>query len=228
MLKCGYGSGFFPKWLLVFLLPIIIFTEAKVTAETSMLQEPLNRIIKEDGRTLGDANASLVIITFSDFDPGCYYCVRHFKETEPKLLKKYVNANKARYIYRDFLWKGSKVGMETAMALRCAASIGDFGSLYLGLTIAARSDRGTMHGAIQDFIRILNIQTGPNSQWSSCLNDANRIHDVQANKEDAQSMGGTGTPSFIILNTKTGESTIIPGAFPFEVFEEEIKRLMGD
>jgi predicted DsbA family dithiol-disulfide isomerase len=50
---------------------------------------------------------------------------------------------------------------------------------------------------------------------------------VQNNDNIAQSMGLTGTPSFILIKDNNIQS-IIPGALPYEIFEQTLNGLVSN
>jgi protein-disulfide isomerase len=46
-------------------------------------------------------------------------------------------------------------------------------------------------------------------------------------EEGAKLFGVSGTPGTVLLNTESGEWVLISGAYPYEAFEAEIKKLLG-
>ena len=66
----------------------------------------------------------------------------------------------------------------------------------------------------------------------TCLKEARHTDPIFQDRSEGVSLGFRGTPGFVLLRTRGGEQEkeppiVIPGAFPFEVFEEQIDRLLG-
>ncbi len=76
--------------------------------------------VPDDGRVQGKADAPLTLIEYSDFT--CGYCLKFFKETLPKLQATYIDTGKVRFVYRDYPRADRGVGVEAAVAARCAGA----------------------------------------------------------------------------------------------------------
>ncbi|MDD5337727.1 MAG: thioredoxin domain-containing protein, partial [Candidatus ainarchaeum sp.] len=59
------------------------------------------RIATGSNPVLGNANASIYIVEFTDFQ--CPYCQRHATQTFPQIKSNYIDTVKARYYLRDDL-----------------------------------------------------------------------------------------------------------------------------
>jgi predicted DsbA family dithiol-disulfide isomerase len=64
-------------------------------------------------------------------------------------------------------------------------------------------------------------------QFSNCIGSNKYSSLVQNNDNIARSMGLSGTPSFILIKDNNIE-TIIPGALPYEIFEQTLNRLLSN
>ena len=65
--------------------------------------------------------------------------------------------------------------------------------------------------------------------FTACLRDAPHRQAILQDKADGVRIGFVGTPGFVLLRTeRAGEEKPVglPGAFPADVFEEEIERLL--
>src|SRR5690349_4333403 len=74
--------------------------------------------LTDDARSQGKADAPLTLIEYSDFT--CGYCLKFFKETLPKLQAQYIDSGKIKFVYRDYPRADRGVGVEAAVAARCA------------------------------------------------------------------------------------------------------------
>src|SRR3989304_10036092 len=54
----------------------------------------------DDDAVLGDKNAPVTIIEFSDYQ--CVFCRKFWTETLPTIKSQYINAGKVKLVYRDF------------------------------------------------------------------------------------------------------------------------------
>ena len=77
----------------------------------------------DDDAVLGDKNAPVTIIEFSDYE--CPFCKRHFDQTHPELVKKYIDTGKAKLVFRDFpLSFHEPMASKEAIAANCARAQG--------------------------------------------------------------------------------------------------------
>jgi predicted DsbA family dithiol-disulfide isomerase len=70
------------------------------------------------------------------------------------------------------------------------------------------------------------------SQFRQCLRDAPHVQAIFQDRQEANAWGFRGTPGFVLIRTTQQPTTkdpaiAIPGAFPFEAFEEEIEKLLS-
>lgn len=68
--------------------------------------------------------------------------------------------------------------------------------------------------------------------FERCLKEKSHVAAIFQDREEAYSWGFHGTPGFILMRTASGPTEkepaiAIPGAFPFEMFAEEIDRLLA-
>lgn len=178
-----------------------------------------DRLWQPDGRTRGNPDAPVTLIEYSDFT--CGYCGKFFRETWPRLRDKYVETGKVRLLYRDYPRDPEGPAMTAAIAARCAGEQGRYWEMH---------DR--LYGGSLDFDRLQahGKAIGLDQQaYAACLRDAPHREAILRDKEDGQFIGFVGTPGFVLFRTdRAGKDKPIglPGAFPADVFEEEIDRLL--
>ncbi|MEK9160328.1 MAG: DsbA family protein [Patescibacteria group bacterium] len=165
----------------------------------------------DDDAVLGDVNAPVTIVEFSDFQ--CPYCRTFYDETLPLLIKNYVETGKVKIIYRDFPLSGHAQANIAAQAAECVGDEQYYAfhdwlfenvSLWSGKTDAQE----VMITAAQDNLDV-NIR--------SCLESGEMADEVNADMTAGRGYGVTGTPSFFINGKK------LVGAWPYEVFESVIE-----
>src|SRR3990172_7919363 len=77
----------------------------------------------DDDAVLGDKNAPVTIIEFSDYQ--CPYCGRHFSETFPQLKSEYIDTGKVKIVFRDFpLTQIHPMAQPSAEAAECVREKG--------------------------------------------------------------------------------------------------------
>jgi predicted DsbA family dithiol-disulfide isomerase len=67
-------------------------------------------------------------------------------------------------------------------------------------------------------------------QFSQCLDEHKYFLDIEKDLKDAGSLGIRGTPAFVLFPTQVPDDPnliLIPGAFPYETFKEEIEKLLN-
>jgi protein-disulfide isomerase len=180
--------------------------------------------VTDDGRVQGKADAPLTLIEYSDFT--CGYCLKFFKETLPKLQATYIDTGKIRFIYRDYPRADRGVGVEAAVAARCAGAQGRYWAMHDRLFgEGSRLDSG----GFKSFAKTLGLDQ---EQFGKCFDERRHLESIFQDRREANRWGFHGTPGFILMQTVAGPTekvpaVAIPGAFPFEAFAEEIDRMLS-
>ena len=178
-------------------------------------------LLRKDDRIRGDQRAPVTLLEYSDYT--CGYCEKFFEETWPLLYSDYIQTGKVRLIYRDFPRAISGPSVDTAMAARCAGEQGQYWSMHDRLFA---SHRKFSHDQLQkqaEDLR-LNIQ-----QFNECFQEERYMEAIYQDRMEGGSIGVRGTPHFILFlthNPEAGPFLVIPGAFPYTSFQEQIEHLL--
>ena len=161
----------------------------------------------DDDPYLGEVDAPVVIVEFSDF--FCVYCKRHFDQTFTPLLENY--GQHIRYVYRDFA-RLTPESMPAAAAAGCAFAQGRFWEFH-------RAFFDNQQGLERGFY----LQTAAEHDldmdaYTACLDDLQAIEEVEIDGLDGQLAGVQGTPGFFI------NGQFLAGAQPYRMFERLIHR----
>jgi len=184
---------------------------------------------RADGRARGYADAAILLVEYSDFT--CGFCLKFHRETWPRLQAKYVDTGKVRFLYRDYPRAAHGPGVAAALASRCAEDQGRFWPMHNVLFAS-----GGRLGA-SDLRRYAKELALDLARFSRCMEEPNRLGEIFAEREEGVQFGFRGTPGFVLIRQRGGgaetgqggpETIVIPGAFPYEVFEQQIERLLGD
>ena len=158
--------------------------------------------------SLGSEDAPVLMIEYGDFQ--CTFCGKFARETEPKLVDKYVESGTLRMEWRDFPYLGQG-SLDAALAARAAQEQGKFWE-YHDLLYENQS------GGFSDE-RLVELAREAHLDVEEFEADLGRHEGAVARDfQEGQRIGITGTPTFVI----NGE--VLAGAQPLEVFEDAIER----
>jgi protein-disulfide isomerase len=177
-----------------------------------------------DVRMRGRAAAPVTLIEYSDFT--CGYCLKFFKETWPRIQARYVDSGKLRFLYRDYPRADQGPGLDAAIAARCSGAQGKYWAMHDRLF----AEGGRLGKAV--YLRHAAVIGLDQQAFERCLKDGRYTASIFEDRQEANRWGFHGTPGFILMHTVGGATDkepaiAIPGAFPFEMFAEEIDRLLA-
>lgn len=178
----------------------------------------------EDGRIRGRADAPITLVEYSDFT--CGYCAKFFQETWPRLQAKYIDTGKVRFMYRDYPRADQGIGVDAAVAARCAGAQGRYWPMHDRLF----SERGRLDpGSFKGYAKAMGLDQ---TAFAKCFDERQFLESIFQDRHEANRWGFRGTPGFILMRTAGGPTEkepaiAIPGAVPFEDFAEEIDRMLA-
>ncbi|HSF68530.1 MAG TPA: thioredoxin domain-containing protein [Nitrospiraceae bacterium] len=179
--------------------------------------------ITEDGRIRGSLDAPITLIEYSDFT--CGYCAKFFQETWPRIQAQYVDTGKVRFVYRDYPRSDEGVGVDAAVAARCAGAQGRYWPMHDRLF----SERGRLDsGSFKSYAKVIGLDQ---TAFAKCFDERHYLESIFQDRLEANRWGFHGTPGFVLMRTVGGATEkepaiAIPGAFPFNKFAEEIDRML--
>lgn len=183
----------------------------------------------DDDPMIGDKNAPVTIVEFSDYE--CPFCKRHFDQTLPQLMEKYVNTGKVKIVYRDFpLSFHDPMASKEAVAANCADEQGgdkkyfEFHDEIFKRTTS--NGNGLNDAKIQAIATDMNLNI---NKFNACLANKAMAEEVQKDIADGTAAGASGTPTFIIgKSTNNGkiDGDLVVGAQPFAAFQAIIDPLL--
>lgn len=187
-----------------------------------------------DKNSMGDPNAPVKIVEFSDYQ--CPFCERFSTDTEPSLIESYISTGKVHFTYRSTgNWVSQNINSglteseDAAEAAYCAGDQGKYWEMHdmifanvLGEDVGSFTDRRL--SAIAE-------KTGLDmTQYEDCYSSNKYKDEVVKDGQDALAAGVQGTPSFVLTYTNaSGEEVteLIEGAQPFSVFQEKIEAALA-
>lgn len=187
---------------------------AKVTKTESAPPLPgLERRKENDPLAVGDVDAPVVMVNYSEFQ--CPYCGKFARDTEPKLIKKYVDKGVLRIEWRDFPYLGKESGT-AAMAGRAAADQDKFWEFNKAM-FADQQTPNSGKLTTEFFVKIATKIGLDTEEFRADLDSKKNHQAIQKDFDEGQSIGVSGTPAFIINGTP------VMGAQPVGVFEDAIE-----
>jgi len=174
-----------------------------------------------DGHSMGDPNALVKIIEFSDFQ--CPYCKQFADSTEQAIIDNFIATGKVHFTYHSMgnfvsqnIGLGGTESRDSAEASYCAADQGKFWE-YKDILFANSlgEDQGFFARArLEKMAEAIGLDV---AQFNECMDSKKFRDQVNQDYKDGIAAGVTGTPSFVI------NGKLITGAQPIEVFQQEIE-----
>ncbi|MBI4158558.1 MAG: DsbA family protein [Candidatus Yanofskybacteria bacterium] len=166
----------------------------------------------DDDAFLGDKDAPVVMIEFSDFQ--CPFCRSFWRDTLLLIKSEYIDTGKVKFVYRDFPLSFHLGAMSAAQASECAEEQGKFWEMHDKIFIEQEKlGGGTVQFDANDLKRWageLGLNAG---EFNSCLDSEKYAEEVNNDSQDGQASGVSGTPGFFI------NGRLVVGAQPFSVFK---------
>lgn len=168
----------------------------------------------DDVTAIGDEDADLVLIEYSDY--RCPFCGAFARDTMPELKEEYIDTGKLRFEWRDFPVFGEE-SMEGALAAR-AAGEQDLYWEYHDAMYEDAPERGHLEitdAKIEAWAEEVGVPDM--EQFEQDREDPELRSAIEKDSTEArQSVGATGTPTFVL-----GDNRIV-GAQPVEGFRQAI------
>lgn len=165
-----------------------------------------------DPTAVGDINAPVTMVTYSDFQ--CGYCAKWATDTLPTIVKQYVEAGKVRIEFRDIMFFGEN----SRQSAELAVAAGNQGK-YQEFHDAIFADGRTAKNADFSEAGVKAIAASIGVDHELLVSDAASKETsalVQKNHDEAKELGVTGTPTFLVNGTP------LVGAQPLEAFVKVI------
>lgn len=194
------------------------------TAPTQLTAPVAGKIkpVSADEHVLGDLNkAQVVLVIYSDYE--CPYCKR-FHPISKQIYDAYKGT--VALVYRHFPLSFHVNAQKEAEASECVAELG--GNTAFWKFTDAIYERTTSNGtgfAIDKLTPLAGELGLDKTKFKTCLESGKYAEKVQQDESEGVEAGVNGTPGNILI-AKNGETKLLPGALPFEVFKQEIDSLI--
>ena len=196
----------------------LYFSNVKTAKVANNGQNPTAQVgdmrkVSSDDHILGNPNASLILVEYSDTE--CPYC-KQFHTTLQRLISEYGNDGKVAWVYRHFpIDQLHPKSRKEAEATECANELGGPSKFWEYINMVYEktpSNNGLDPAQLPKFAKAIGLDE---KAFNDCLSSGKYAAKVEADYQDAIKSGGRGTPHSILIS-KDGTKTPIQGAYPYE------------
>lgn len=185
-----------------------------LTAGGSVEAESADIVPTDDPTSLGDANAPVVMVVYSEFQ--CPFCGKFAKQTLPVLIERYVDTGAVRLEWRDLPYLGEE-SFQAARAARAAAEQDAFWA-YHDVLFADQVPKPNSGHVTDDYLVGIAAELGLDvDQFEADYEAGVGEDDIRLDLDAGMRAGVSGTPAFFVNGTP------IFGAQPLEVFVQTIE-----
>jgi len=175
-----------------------------------------------DDHINGEKDARILLFEYSDME--CPYCKR-FHPTAQKIVDSY--KGEVAWVYRHLPLPFHANAGKEAEASECVNELGGNSAFWKFVNALFLKTNSGGTGIALDDLPTLAKGAGINeAKFTSCLDSGKYADRVKSDVDTASSLGVTGTPGNILLDTKTGKTKFMPGAYPYEDFKKAIDEML--
>ena len=140
------------------------------------------------------------------------------------MLSQYIETGKVRFVYRDFPRSPGGPALHSSQAARCAGQQDAYWPMHDRLF---NSGGQLSMDQLKGYAKELGLK---GDQFAQCMDNNEFVTDIFKDRMEGGSLGIRGTPAFVLFPTNVPDNPnliLIPGAFPFETFKEQIDKLLN-
>lgn len=173
----------------------------------------------DDDPVLGDNNAPVTIIEFSDYQ--CPFCRKFWQDSLPSIQREYIDTGKVKFVYRDYPLNFHQMAIPAARAANCAREKGGDEAYYKMHDKIFEEQNILDGGSVRSTVQFTNEDM---KKWAkdigynidSCLDSDKYADEVQKDFTEGGNAGVQGTPAFFI------NGKFLSGAQPYSAFKQVI------
>ncbi|MFA6992258.1 MAG: DsbA family protein [Candidatus Gracilibacteria bacterium] len=190
--------------------------QAAAQAQQDLSNAKLDGDFAGTSPVLGDENAPITIVEFSDFQ--CPYCRSFFNGAYQSIKKNYVDTGKAKIVFRQYPLSFHPDAYMTAMASLCARAQGDDKTFYdfHDRVFVGQSGDGTVRITEDALVGYATDMKLDAKKFKKCIDDGEYADVIKNDQNVANQAGVDGTPAFII------NGIFVSGARPYNYFQTVI------
>lgn len=178
--------------------------------------------LKKEDHVKGDRNARVLLIEYSDME--CPFCKR-FHPTAQQAVDEYKGT--VAWVYRHYPLSFHANAQKEAEASECVNELGGNTAFWKFTDTLFERTTSNGTGFALDKLAPLAKEVGVDEgKFKTCLDSNKYAQHVNDDMAEGTKAGVNGTPGNILLDTKTGKTTLIPGALPFDQVKQAIDQLL--
>lgn len=187
-------------------------SDAEGNRVAAALPDTLRPVVVDIGHTMGDPDAPIAVVEFSDF--GCPYCARFARTTLPEIQREFIDTGLVRWRYVPVTF-GFAGGELMGAAAECAAREGgseafwEVHDLFYARQVALRG--GDARPRLLDWLAELGLDR---AELDACIDDPAIRALLERHNQGSQRWFVRGTPTFIVNGVP------MSGALPIEFFRQ--------
>ena len=174
------------------------------------------------GRVAGDPKAPVKIVAYEDFQ--CPFCQRFTRDTEPAIVKEYLNTGKASLEFVPFAFLGPE-SKTAAEAAECAADQNRFWDYHDVLFLRQGAENSGAYGTsnLKKFAREVSgkFKDFDTGKFDKCVDGGEKRALIDRLAQQASAAGVNSTPTFTINGTRAS------GALPIDDFRKAIESALA-
>lgn len=178
--------------------------------------------VTEEDHILGNPNAPIVIVEYSDFD--CPFC-KQFHDTMHRIMAEYGEEGSVAWVYRHFPINQLHPNAERlAAASECVAELGGNDAFwsFANLIFNERSQNElTDISQLPDFAERSGVSR---SAYNTCVEEGRYTEEIKSDIQAAIEAGARGTPYSVLM--AGGQQGIISGARPYNEIKQMIDTVL--
>jgi protein-disulfide isomerase len=147
------------------------------------------------GFTLGDPDAPVSVVNFSSYN--CGFCANFSATVEPEFVANYVDTGDVYYRYVNIAPAGDAAAQNAAIASYCAGDQNQFFNFKSYLYSAVSIQNGF---STENLVNLATNAGLDQALFKTCMEDDTHKNAPLEDLRFAQSVGLTGTPSFLVNN----------------------------
>ena len=182
---------------------------------------PPVKISADNDPIIGDPDAPITIIEFSDFQ--CPFCARFHIQTLPSIMEEYIDQGKVNLVFRDFpIQSIHPNALPAAVAAECANEQSKFKEMHDVLFEKQNEwNRQETSVAVSQFIQYAIELEMEEEIFESCISSGKHIDEIRKDLEDGKRLWNNWNSRILVGNEEIGFIEL-KGAQPFDSFKKVI------
>ncbi|KNB49405.1 DsbA family protein [Streptomyces caatingaensis] len=177
----------------------------------NQVERTTSRRAEDDPMAVGKPDAPVVMVEYADYQ--CSFCGKFTRDSQPELIKKYVDTGVLRIEFRNFPIFGEP-SVRAARASWAAGQQGRFWQFHDEVYAKTRKGDALAEDKLVDLARTAGVRDL--DRFRSDMNGSAAADAVKKDQEQGYGIGVSSTPSFLVGGRP------VAGAQPMEEFEAAI------